>query len=306
MTNTPAKKKPGYRASDSWLYPDGKEKAVHGDLSLPFGIYELHNDEHVAEHIYYHWHEEMEILEILSGEAIMQIDNQQVKAKAGDIFCFLPETLHGAMASPGHGFAFRAFLISPKMLAMPLASSQRYLRPILEGKGPFVPIIEAGTETGDKLHEILKKLNTDYLARPEYYELEVQIDLLSMWKLLCQHFKQVPANSKTPASQSLFKDIVNYLQTNYKEEISVDELANEFNMSSGSLSRYFKKCCGMTIVEYINQYRITQSMELLRNTDKDISEISAEIGFNYVSYYNRVFQKLMHMTPRQYRKNNQA
>lgn len=75
----------------------------------------------------------------------------------------------------------------------------------------------------------------------------------------------------------------------------------EFHVSEGHLCRFFKSMTRMSPVEYINFYRISMSMELLRQTDMEISEISMRTGFNNISYYNRTFRKYMHMTPSQYR-----
>lgn len=58
----------------------------------------------------------------------------------------------------------------------------------------------------------------------------------------------------------------------------------------------------MTPFEYLNYYRINQSAYLLHNSDADISQIAGMTGFNNISYYNRTFQRYMHMTPSQFRK----
>ncbi|MBO5485859.1 MAG: helix-turn-helix domain-containing protein, partial [Eubacterium sp.] len=54
-------------------------------------------------------------------------------------------------------------------------------------------------------------------------------------------------------------------------------------------------------VEYSNYYRISKSLMLLKETEKDIGEIAGMTGFNNISYYNKIFKKYMHMTPSQFR-----
>ena len=58
----------------------------------------------------------------------------------------------------------------------------------------------------------------------------------------------------------------------------------------------------MTIVEYLNYYRISMSISWLRDTDREIGEIAGLTGFCNISYFNRVFRSYMHMTPTEYRR----
>ena len=58
----------------------------------------------------------------------------------------------------------------------------------------------------------------------------------------------------------------------------------------------------MTPFEYLNYFRISKSTELLWETDREISQIALQTGFNNISYFNRTFQRFMHMTPREFRR----
>lgn len=98
--------------------------------------------------------------------------------------------------------------------------------------------------------------------------------------------------------------VLEYLADNFKEEITLDELAKEVSLSRHYLCKCFKKVTGKTIFEYIEQMRIQYSCYLLKTSDSGIMEIALCSGFNSVNYYNRVFKKTMGKTPKQYRNEN--
>ena len=72
--------------------------------------------------------------------------------------------------------------------------------------------------------------------------------------------------------------------------------------SRGECCRYFKKKMKMTISEYLLEYRLKKSLELLEKTDKNITQIANSIGFNSASNYTAMFKLKLKETPSHYRK----
>mgnify|MGYP001080899457 FL=1 len=72
-------------------------------------------------------------------------------------------------------------------------------------------------------------------------------------------------------------------------------------MSEGQFSRVFKQTMKLSPVQYLMRYRILQSCQLLRDTDKKIGEVANLSGFNNISYFNRVFLQTIGCTPKEYR-----
>ena len=83
---------------------------------------------------------------------------------------------------------------------------------------------------------------------------------------------------------------------------SLDELAQAFYLNKSYLSRIFKKATGYTVTEYINIYRIQESQKLLEDTDMSIADVAQAVGYENMTYYNRVFKKYVETSPLQYRK----
>ncbi len=94
---------------------------------------------------------------------------------------------------------------------------------------------------------------------------------------------------------------IRYLQEHYNENISVNDLAEQYNMSPNYFSSVFKKEIGASPVSYITELRMKRSMELLENSDLSVVDIARKVGYDEGQYFFRVFKKYTGMTPLNYR-----
>lgn len=97
------------------------------------------------------------------------------------------------------------------------------------------------------------------------------------------------------------KRALDYLHNHFKENINLDELAEYVQLNKCYLCVLFKEETGLTFSKYLNKIRIDAAKRLLLETDKNITTISQEIGFNSQSYFIVVFREFMDMTPLEYR-----
>jgi AraC-like DNA-binding protein len=96
---------------------------------------------------------------------------------------------------------------------------------------------------------------------------------------------------------------ITYLHENYERELSIPRLSSVAALSRSSLHRLFKLRLGMTISDYVAQLRIGHACALLMNSQKPISIIAEQVGYNNLAHFNRQFKTLKHTTPRAFRKN---
>lgn len=104
-----------------------------------------------------------------------------------------------------------------------------------------------------------------------------------------------------PSDLDLFTRIMEYLAAHYQQPLMLEEVAGRFGISPSHLSRTFAAKLGCGYLEYIHQLRVEHAQELLTGTDRRISEISFACGFSDQRSFNRVFKKLLGVTPREYR-----
>jgi len=95
--------------------------------------------------------------------------------------------------------------------------------------------------------------------------------------------------------------IYKYIHANYNESPDVNKVAASVHLSTSAFCRYFKKQTKMTFTEFVNQYKITQAKTLLLQ-DKNISEVCYDVGFESLSYFNKLFKKINGENPSAFKK----
>lgn len=98
-----------------------------------------------------------------------------------------------------------------------------------------------------------------------------------------------------------FQRIFNYLIDNFRDNISLEEIARVANLSPTAFCRYFKKVTRKTFVDVLTEFRIKHACQLLSSTEKSVKEICFDSGFGNVSYFNKEFKKALGQSPLQYR-----
>ncbi len=98
--------------------------------------------------------------------------------------------------------------------------------------------------------------------------------------------------------------IIEYMENNFEEDISLESLSKQFFISKYEISRVFSKNVGISFVEYLTRIRIENSKKLLKDTSLSITMISELTGFHSSSNFARVFKKITGISPMSYRKEN--
>src|SRR5699024_809005 len=98
------------------------------------------------------------------------------------------------------------------------------------------------------------------------------------------------------------KKILGFIHSHYTEKIYLNDLAQVININPQYFCRFFKNIFHMTPVEYINHYRISQSIKMLQSGSRSILEICLDCGFESPSYFVKLFKKETGFTPAEYRK----
>ena len=103
------------------------------------------------------------------------------------------------------------------------------------------------------------------------------------------------------SSTAAVNTTIKYIEANYKEKLSISAVLEEVSYSKSHLMRLFKSKTGLSFVDYVNRYRVEKSCLDLLYSNKSISNIAVDNGFNNVQYYSKVFRTLMNTTPKKYR-----
>ena len=120
---------------------------------------------------------------------------------------------------------------------------------------------------------------------------------------LVSDITEVVKKRKKVANDDVIEVSKEYIHKNYSNpESSVSEISEYIRLSTVQFNTLFKRYCGTTPGEYINQYRIKTAKELLISGNDNVSEICEKVGFLNTRTFNRVFKKYTNMTPTEYKK----
>ncbi len=132
------------------------------------------------------------------------------------------------------------------------------------------------------------------------------VEILKIFQDLVLNFEMTTLNDEhfwmrpTVKDQQRMHTIKSYVEDHFQEPISLEDIADWSNLSKEAFCRYFKSKTQLTFIEYLNQYRINQAKKLLIK-DISIAEVAAQCGFESLSYFNRVFKRIVGDNPTSYR-----
>ncbi|GGI56381.1 AraC family transcriptional regulator [Winogradskyella haliclonae] len=105
-----------------------------------------------------------------------------------------------------------------------------------------------------------------------------------------------------PQDNAKINIIYKYINENFQQHISLEEIAEKVSMSIPAFCRYFKKVTGKTFTKLVNEYRIVHATKLLSESQLSITDISYECGFNNFSHFNKLFNEFTGKSASKYRK----
>ena len=256
----------------------------------------------------WHYHPELELHFTIKGEGVRFIGDNISNFSAGEML-LLGENLPHMWRCKEEYFQENAGLEVEAMVLHFLPNClgkdflnlpEAYLIPKLFEKAKRGIII-----TGEAKENLIQLMHTAIEAT----NLDRLIVLLSMIKILAECEDMEPISSAYPNIQSndvetaRLDKIYSYTLANYKNDISLEEIASIANLSVTSFCRYFKQMTNKTYYDFLIEIRISHVCRALVEDKLATEVICFECGFNNVSNFYRHFKKIKKMSPLQYKKN---
>ncbi len=250
-----------------------------------------------------HTHDFDEIVIITKGSGKQYVNNESYSVAAGDVFVIKGEALHyyeNADNMHVYNIGYKPWVLkdfSPMLLKSAGYHSLFIFEPAYRRKNHFSERLHLEEKELSELIVMLEKLKSE-LKIPNN-ELSVTGLFMQITAYICRYSAH-KANSKNDESPG--KKIIDYIEENLGEEISLETLASFSGMSKNGIISMFLRLYGTTPIKYINNARLYRAEELLKNTEKPITELALECGFSDSNYFSRVFKAYRGKTPREYRK----
>lgn len=138
----------------------------------------------------------------------------------------------------------------------------------------------------------------------EYYKFIEDIDQFKDWILeICEVFFYNIQQQRKTVDADMQTQLTRLIDDNLENDITLEYLADYFDMRPDALSRVFKKTMGKNYTEYIKEKKIDRAMELLKQ-DCSVKDIAAKLGYSSPQYFIKIFKEMYGLTPYQYKKKN--
>lgn len=301
-----------------------KEVKEHGNHEFPFLVSYEKLSNYESGSFMWHWHKEIELTLITEGEMIYQINNRSFHLKKGQALFGNSGTLHTGSMYVGannkstrisiedHDCEYTSITFDPQLIYGNENSIiyTKYMKQILQDMICPAICFDLSCDWHYDIIGILCEIIVLNTEKPPAYEIDIISKLLDFWKLLSLHYHfenaDIP-NLQNYHGQSQYdriRQIVLFIEKNYDSDLTLDDIAEYVHLSRSACSRLFKKHMNLSLFEYINQYRIEKSIELLNTGQYSITEISKLVGYNDSNYFSKLFHKYKGCSPRTYLKSN--
>lgn len=247
----------------------------------------------------WHYHPESELVYIKEGKGTLIAGDFTGNFRKGDLFLLgkeLPHMFYSESNIPSEAYVLHIDQSFFKSIRTDSEEFQ-YLQMILN-------VSKHGTTFQDFDQDLILKFFTEIQAQPVqvqaiyilqiFHMLTFQSKIKHLGSLNCLNYQQVSDNRLT--------EVMDYLKLNFRKDISLETISNIAGMNKTAFCRFFKQNTGKSFVPYLNELRINYSCKLLKGliAENSISSACYQSGFNSFSYYNRIFKKLMGITPSEY------
>lgn len=295
------------------MYPDLslKENVIHGTREHPVSVLHFTAGKGTPwpEHFFVkrHWHDYVEILHIVKGNYLVEINLQEHLLKEGEL-CIMNSGEPHQITGLGTDAVHDAILFDPRILDFSCADEweERYIAPFLKQILMFKNILhpkDAGYK--EMLSVFQEAAKTGLLKKPGWYIL-CKLRILEFFGLAVGHQMLLPAAKLLSAAGSRkiarYKTIVTYMEKHYQDPLSLQKLSGLVSCNDQYLCRFFREIAGVSPIRYLISYRLERACSLLIHTRQPVTDIALECGFENISYFIRKFREEKGCTPKEYRR----
>ena len=172
----------------------------------------------------------------------------------------------------------------------------------------LVPLFETPDDIRDKVVSIIKSIGTCFYAENPAEKTMAQSKWFALASLLSDYvLKRLDrASSQLPPSEHMYTSkAVRFIQENYRRRLTVEEIAAHVELSLGHLQRIFHRAKGVSVVAYINAYRVKAAAELMTTQNISLKDAALNVGITDPTYMSRLFKKVTGLSCREYMRQKQ-
>lgn len=281
------------------------ETIQHGSKEYPFHFYYDNLELFDFHCIEWHWHTEFEFVYVETGTVYFGISEKQFALSEGQGVFINSKILHRYFSQ--EKAIVPNFVLMPVFLA-PQDSLiyQKYVLPIMSSPMDY-QIFSSDIPWQAEVLSLMREITA---AQEKTCDVELVSSYLiqKIWHILYQNTDVEHMGKKesySASSQARLQLMMQYIHQKSAYNISLSDIADQAKVSKSTALNLFHRYLGISPVTYLVNYRLQEAAKLLASTEKKVTVISKDTGFDSVDYFCKAFKKYYKLTPTEYRKKAQ-
>ncbi|SET20997.1 helix-turn-helix domain-containing protein [Paenibacillus sp. NFR01] len=272
------------------------------DEQFPFFIQYGGHDEDMELHQHVDF---SELVIVLNGHATHVVNNEESFIKKGNVFVLGGGTPHAYKAP--HDFKICNIMYRPQMLnsAGPdLRTLNGYqalfvLEPFYRSIHSYKSKVNISIASLEYVSQLVAGMIEEYETKLHGYQTLLASRFMELVVYLSRQYDH--QDSEVDSSMLHLANAVSYIEDHYLEQVSLEEIAADSDISVRHLNRIFQAYYLTTPIAYLQRLRLERACTLLKQTNRSVTEIAYECGFSDSNYLARLFKKTYGMSPKSYR-----
>lgn len=249
-----------------------------------------------------HWHNDFEFSYVTKGHMLYSVNGEIIELNEGDVIFVNSARLHYGFWEKKEKCEFLCVLFGLELLS---AVPDGIISRLIESRSPSYIVFHDSELEDRKITEKLTELNKVCEQQKEGFELTAVSLCYDITHILYERCTgAVSGSAENSKKLSELHAMVGFIQGHYAEKMSLTDISASGQVCRSKCFDLFREFIGRTPFDYLNEYRISKSIELLRNTDMNVTEISLWCGFSNPSYFAEVFRKSLGCSPREFKLRN--
>jgi len=278
---------------------DGSEIVNYDDPGFPSYIYDGWIAPKVTWENVPHFHEDIEIMTIKEGDLMYTVNGKNLLLHKGDTIVVNSNQIHYSSCVDGKVAKYVICVLHPSILMNSVAVEMQAVRPITDNTELSYLRFRYINEHTDEIRDLVLQMPD---IRHDPFAVTKQFYMI--WDIIRKQAESIGATEETvsdPRMQS-FKSMMHFIANNYREQITLAEIAASGSVSKSLCNTLFHQYVGESPINYLMHLRCRKVAELLRSGKIPMTEIASQTGFGGVSYMSETFRKFFEKSPREYRK----
>lgn len=284
-----------------------REEVFYRQLMLYYEVYNLKSRKRVLEEKEnpWHWHDEFEVCLVKGGKIKYKTAVSECLLEEGDVVFINAKTIHAVEPIPPCDDMFLSVHFFDDVF---ISGGQgnfidvKYIQQVRDSESIDMIVFKAGTEQGIKARQLIEDNILLKRNKDKFWEFDLRKNTCDFWRMIIESVEETEIEIKLPsASNDRLRDAISYIQENYKEKITLNDIAENIHISTRGCDRMFMKYLKLSPIMYLHSVRLQKATSMLSDMNKSISEIAIENGYSSSSHFGKIFKEKHNMTPKEYR-----